>query len=236
MRVGGAMPRRRRACPPRARQRRASAQHGQNQHANVFAHDLAPRATVYKRAARGRRGFMKYRHQYHAGNFADVHKHVLLLEVLRALTRKDKGLLFVDTHAGRGDYDLHPGDRATSGRVAGGRRETARGRAAARGARALSRPDRARRARRQPALSGLAAARAARAARRGSRRVLRNAARRSRPPAQGAATERARARVESARRFRGSARAAAAAGAARLRAHRSALRRTRGFHARARRP
>ncbi|MEO8019479.1 MAG: 23S rRNA (adenine(2030)-N(6))-methyltransferase RlmJ [Pseudomonadota bacterium] len=55
---------------------------------------------------------MKYRHQYHAGNFADVHKHVLLLEVLRALTRKDKGLLFVDTHAGRGEYDLHPGDTA----------------------------------------------------------------------------------------------------------------------------
>jgi 23S rRNA (adenine2030-N6)-methyltransferase len=54
---------------------------------------------------------MKYRHQYHAGNFADVQKHVLLLEVLRALTRKDKGLLFVDTHAGRGNYDLHPGDR-----------------------------------------------------------------------------------------------------------------------------
>ena len=54
---------------------------------------------------------MKYRHQYHAGNFADVHKHVALLEVLQALTRKDKGLLFVDTHAGRGDYDLHPGDR-----------------------------------------------------------------------------------------------------------------------------
>jgi 23S rRNA (adenine2030-N6)-methyltransferase len=53
---------------------------------------------------------MKYRHQYHAGNFADVHKHVALLEVLAALTRKDKGLLFVDTHAGRGDYDLHPGD------------------------------------------------------------------------------------------------------------------------------
>ena len=53
---------------------------------------------------------MKYRHQYHAGNFADVHKHVLLLEVLTALTRKDKGLLFVDTHAGRGQYELHPGD------------------------------------------------------------------------------------------------------------------------------
>lgn len=53
---------------------------------------------------------MKYRHQYHAGNFADVHKHVQLLEVLEALTRKDKGLLFVDTHAGRGGYSLHPGD------------------------------------------------------------------------------------------------------------------------------
>jgi 23S rRNA (adenine2030-N6)-methyltransferase len=55
---------------------------------------------------------MKYRHQYHAGNFADVHKHVLLLEVLDALTRKDKGMLFVDTHAGRGEYELHPGDTA----------------------------------------------------------------------------------------------------------------------------
>src|SRR5215203_1081568 len=55
---------------------------------------------------------MKYRHQFHAGNFADVHKHVILLEVLRALTRKEKGLLFVDTHAGRGEYDLHLGDAA----------------------------------------------------------------------------------------------------------------------------
>jgi len=55
---------------------------------------------------------MKYRHQHHAGNFADVHKHVLLLEVLAALLRKDKGLLFVDTHAGRGCYELHPGDAA----------------------------------------------------------------------------------------------------------------------------
>jgi 23S rRNA (adenine2030-N6)-methyltransferase len=53
---------------------------------------------------------MKYRHQYHAGNFADVHKHVLLLDVLAAMGRKDKGFLFVDTHAGRGEYDLHPGD------------------------------------------------------------------------------------------------------------------------------
>jgi 23S rRNA (adenine2030-N6)-methyltransferase len=55
---------------------------------------------------------VKYRHQYHAGNFADVHKHVLLVQVLAALTRKEKGFLYVDTHAGRGEYQLHPGDAA----------------------------------------------------------------------------------------------------------------------------
>ncbi len=49
---------------------------------------------------------MKYRHIYHAGNFADVHKHVTLLALLRSLARKEKGFLFLDTHAGRGLYDL----------------------------------------------------------------------------------------------------------------------------------
>ena len=49
---------------------------------------------------------MKYRHSYHAGNFADVHKHVTLLALLRALQRKDKGFLYLDTHAGRSVYDL----------------------------------------------------------------------------------------------------------------------------------
>lgn len=49
---------------------------------------------------------MKYRHVFHAGNFADVHKHVTLLALVRALSRKDKGFLLLDTHAGRGLYDL----------------------------------------------------------------------------------------------------------------------------------
>jgi 23S rRNA (adenine2030-N6)-methyltransferase len=49
---------------------------------------------------------MKYRHQRHAGNFADVHKHVALLALLEALQRKPKGLLYLDTHAGRGRYEL----------------------------------------------------------------------------------------------------------------------------------
>jgi 23S rRNA (adenine2030-N6)-methyltransferase len=49
---------------------------------------------------------MKYRHAYHAGNFADVHKHVTLLALLAALQRKDKGFLYLETHSGRGAYDL----------------------------------------------------------------------------------------------------------------------------------
>jgi 23S rRNA (adenine2030-N6)-methyltransferase len=49
---------------------------------------------------------MNYRHHFHAGNFADVMKHVLLLQLIRALQRKEKGFLYLDTHAGRGSYDL----------------------------------------------------------------------------------------------------------------------------------
>jgi 23S rRNA (adenine2030-N6)-methyltransferase len=49
---------------------------------------------------------VKYRHANHAGNFADVHKHVTLLALLAALKRKDKGFLYLETHAGRGAYDL----------------------------------------------------------------------------------------------------------------------------------
>ncbi len=49
---------------------------------------------------------MNYRHAFHAGNFGDVFKHVLLLGLLRALQRKEKGFVYLDTHAGRGAYDL----------------------------------------------------------------------------------------------------------------------------------
>ena len=51
-------------------------------------------------------GRMKYRHAHHAGNFADVHKHVTLLALLTALRRKEKGFLYLETHSGRGVYDL----------------------------------------------------------------------------------------------------------------------------------
>lgn len=49
---------------------------------------------------------MNYRHHYHAGNYADVFKHVLLLQLVRGMQRKEKGFLYLDTHAGRGSYDL----------------------------------------------------------------------------------------------------------------------------------
>lgn len=49
---------------------------------------------------------MNYRHHFHAGNFADVMKHALLVRLVRALQRKEKGFVYVDTHAGRGRYDL----------------------------------------------------------------------------------------------------------------------------------
>ncbi|MET0263715.1 MAG: 23S rRNA (adenine(2030)-N(6))-methyltransferase RlmJ [Rariglobus sp.] len=49
---------------------------------------------------------MNYRHHYHAGNFADVMKHAVLVRIVRAMQRKERGFLYVDTHAGRGRYDL----------------------------------------------------------------------------------------------------------------------------------
>ncbi|MGH8135560.1 MAG: 23S rRNA (adenine(2030)-N(6))-methyltransferase RlmJ [Steroidobacteraceae bacterium] len=55
---------------------------------------------------------MKYRHACHAGNFADVVKHVVLVAVLTRLTEKDRPLFYLDTHAGRGRYDLASRDGA----------------------------------------------------------------------------------------------------------------------------
>ncbi|PTY04751.1 23S rRNA (adenine(2030)-N(6))-methyltransferase RlmJ [Opitutaceae bacterium EW11] len=57
---------------------------------------------------------MNYRHQFHAGNFADVWKHCLLIPLIRGMQRKDKGFLFLDTHAGRGAYDLSAAARGDS--------------------------------------------------------------------------------------------------------------------------
>jgi 23S rRNA (adenine2030-N6)-methyltransferase len=49
---------------------------------------------------------VKYRHAFHAGNFADVTKHAALVAALLRLTEKDRPLFLLDTHAGRGRYEL----------------------------------------------------------------------------------------------------------------------------------
>jgi 23S rRNA (adenine2030-N6)-methyltransferase len=57
---------------------------------------------------------MNYRHAFHAGNFADVHKHMVLVALLERLARKPKPLFFLDTHSGRGRYDLQSSDAKRS--------------------------------------------------------------------------------------------------------------------------
>lgn len=49
---------------------------------------------------------MNYRHIYHAGSFADVFKHLVLVGLLQALHHKEKPFCYIDTHAGIGRYDL----------------------------------------------------------------------------------------------------------------------------------
>jgi 23S rRNA (adenine2030-N6)-methyltransferase len=49
---------------------------------------------------------LSYQHAYHAGNHADVLKHVVLLALLAKLAAKDKPLRYIETHAGAGGYDL----------------------------------------------------------------------------------------------------------------------------------
>ena len=49
---------------------------------------------------------MNYRHAFHAGNFADLHKHTILLAMLSALQGESEALSVIDTHAGAGGYDL----------------------------------------------------------------------------------------------------------------------------------
>lgn len=63
---------------------------------------------------------MHYRHAYHAGNFADVHKHVLLCGLAQAMARKDKPYAYLDTHAGSGSYDLGGAEAARTGEAAEG--------------------------------------------------------------------------------------------------------------------
>lgn len=63
---------------------------------------------------------LSYQHSYHAGNLADVHKHALLAWALEYLTAKDKPLSYIETHAGRGLYDLDSPEAEKTGEAAAG--------------------------------------------------------------------------------------------------------------------
>ncbi len=54
---------------------------------------------------------LSYRHSFHAGNHADVLKHIVLMLILENLKQKEKGFYYLDTHAGVGRYRLF-GDEA----------------------------------------------------------------------------------------------------------------------------
>lgn len=63
---------------------------------------------------------MNYRHAFHAGNHADVLKHVVLLALIDALHRKDTPVFVLDTHAGRGEYDLAAVEAGKTAEAEGG--------------------------------------------------------------------------------------------------------------------
>ncbi|MBR7158120.1 MAG: 23S rRNA (adenine(2030)-N(6))-methyltransferase RlmJ [Alphaproteobacteria bacterium] len=63
---------------------------------------------------------LSYQHSYHAGNLADVHKHMALSIVLEALTVKDKPLSYMETHSGRGLYNFQSEESLKTGEASFG--------------------------------------------------------------------------------------------------------------------
>jgi 23S rRNA (adenine2030-N6)-methyltransferase len=68
---------------------------------------------------------LSYQHAYHAGGPADLHKHIVLAELLALMTAKPRGLSYVETHAGRGLYDLAAPEALKTGEAAQGIRRLA---------------------------------------------------------------------------------------------------------------
>lgn len=63
---------------------------------------------------------MNYRHGFHAGNFADVLKHVIATAIVDYLAKKDAAFCVLDTHAARGSYDLVAGQAERTREYEGG--------------------------------------------------------------------------------------------------------------------
>ncbi|MFC0180677.1 23S rRNA (adenine(2030)-N(6))-methyltransferase RlmJ [Thorsellia kenyensis] len=49
---------------------------------------------------------LSYRHSFHAGNFADVLKHIVQVLIIESLKEKEKPFVYLDTHSGAGRYSL----------------------------------------------------------------------------------------------------------------------------------
>ncbi len=75
---------------------------------------------LFANAAFTERRTLNYRHAFHAGNFADVVKHALLCRLIEYLKRKDKPFRVMDTHAGRGRYDLDADEAQRTGEAEAG--------------------------------------------------------------------------------------------------------------------
>jgi len=58
---------------------------------------------------------LSYQHGYHAGGPADLHKHIALARLLALLTRKARPITYMESHAGRGLYDLEGAQAAKTG-------------------------------------------------------------------------------------------------------------------------
>jgi 23S rRNA (adenine2030-N6)-methyltransferase len=63
---------------------------------------------------------LSYQHIYHAGCLADLHKHAALCTLLDILVQKDKPLTYIETHAGRGLYDLNAPEAQKTGEAVQG--------------------------------------------------------------------------------------------------------------------
>ena len=63
---------------------------------------------------------LSYQHIYHAGSLPDIHKHMVLAEILDLMVKKDKPLTYFETHAGRGYYDLSAPEAQKTGEAAEG--------------------------------------------------------------------------------------------------------------------
>lgn len=58
---------------------------------------------------------LSYQHSYHAGNLADIHKHRILAETLTAMLCEDAPIVYMETHSGRGVYDLSGAEAKKTG-------------------------------------------------------------------------------------------------------------------------